>query len=65
MRATFTTVDPAFPSVITHIDGAIGASVLLIPVNANVTCERTEVRRVKAYDERFSVRLAPLETFGF
>lgn len=65
MRADFTVVDPAFPSVITHIDGDVGASILLIPVNASVTCERTDVRRVKAYDERFSVTLAPLQTFGF
>jgi hypothetical protein len=65
MRADFTVVDAAFPSVMTHIEGDVGASILLIPVNATVTCERADVRRVKAFDERFSVTLAPLETFGF
>ncbi len=65
MRAEFTMVDPAFPSVMTHVEGDIGASILLIPINASVTSERTDVRRVKAYDERFSVTLAPLQTFGF
>ena len=65
VRADFTVVDPAFPSVITHVEGDVGASVLLIPLNATITCERTDVRRVKAYDERFSVTLAPLQTLGF
>jgi hypothetical protein len=65
MRADFTVVDAAFPSVITHMEGDVGASILLIPLNATVTCERTDVRRVKAFDERFSVTLAPLQTFGF
>ena len=65
MRAAFTVIDPAFPSVMTHIEGDVGASIPLIPVTASVTCERTDVRRVKAFDERFSVTLAPLQTFGF
>ena len=65
VRADFTVVDPAFPSVITRVEGDVGASILLIPLNATITCERTDVRRVKAYDERFSVTLAPLETLGF
>ncbi len=65
MRADFTVIDPAFPSVMTHIEGDVGASILLIPVSASITCERTDVQRVKAFDERFSVTLAPLQTFGF
>ena len=40
-------------------------AILLIPLNATITCERADVRRVKAYDERFSVTLAPLQTLGF
>lgn len=65
MRADFTVIDPAFPSVVTHMEGNVGASVLLIPLNATITGDRKEVQRVKAFDERFSVKLAPLQMLGF
>jgi hypothetical protein len=61
----FTVVDPAFGPVMTTMTGNIGASVLLIPLNATFTNTRTDWRRVKAYDERFSVKLAPLQILGF
>lgn len=65
IRAEFTVIDPAFPSVITHVEGNFGASVLLIPLNATITSDRTEVQRVRAFDERFSVKMAPLQLLGF
>ncbi len=61
----FTVVDPAFGPVMTAMTGNIGASVLLIPLNATFTNTRTEWQRVMAYDERFSVKLAPLQMLGF
>jgi hypothetical protein len=61
----FTVVDPNFSPVITSITGNVGASLLFIPVNATLTNHRTDWQRVKAFDERFSVRLAPLQTLGF
>ena len=61
----FTVIDPNFSPVITSITGNVGASFLFIPVNATLTNHRTDWQRVKAFDERFSVRLAPLQTLGF
>jgi hypothetical protein len=61
----FTVVNPEFSPVITSITGNFGASFLLIPVNATFTNTRTDWQRVRAYDERFSVKMAPLQLLGF
>ncbi len=58
-------VDPEFEPVITSVHGNLGASLFLIPVNATFTSTRADWRRVKAYDERFGVKLAPLKFPGF
>jgi len=63
--AEFTVVDPNFGPVITSITGNIGASLLFIPVQATLSNTRTDWQRVKAFDERFSVKLAPLQVLGF
>jgi hypothetical protein len=64
-RLDFTVVDPKFAPVIASMKGNIGVSVLFIPINATFTNLRTEFRRVKAYDERFTVRLAPMQLLDF
>ena len=61
----FVVVDPNFPPVITTMTANIGASILMIPLNATFTNTRTEWQRVKPYDERFSVKLGPLQFPGF
>ncbi len=63
--AEFTVVDPNFGPVITSVTGNFGASFLFIPVNAMLVNTRTDWQRVKAFDEKFSVKLAPLEVLGF
>ena len=61
----FTVVDPAFGPVMTALEGDFGVSVLFIPFNAVISNTRTEWQRVQAYDERFSVKMAPLQLLGF
>ena len=61
----FTVVDPAFGPVVTKMTGEFGASFMLIPVKATFTNTRTEWKRVKAFDEGFNVKLAPLQFPGF
>ncbi len=60
-RLDFTVVDPAYPPVISSITGNLGLSILFIPVDATFANTRTEWKRVKAYDERFSVKLGPMQ----
>jgi len=61
----FTVVDPGFAPVLTSMKGSVGASFMMIPVTATFANTRTEWQRVKAYDERFNVKLAPLQLLGF
>jgi hypothetical protein len=61
----FLVVDPKFAPVMASMKGNIGASVLFIPINATFTNVRTEFKRVKAYDERFTVKLAPMQLLDF
>lgn len=60
-----TVVDPNFGPVMTSLEGDFGVSVLFIPFNAVISNTRTEWQRVQAYDERFSVKMAPLQLLGF
>ena len=61
----FTVVDPEFTPVITKMTGEFAASFMLIPVKATFTNTRAEWKRVKAFDEGFNVKLAPLQFPGF
>jgi hypothetical protein len=58
-------VNPEFAPVVTGMHGNLGASLLLIPFEVTFVATRTGFERVKAYDERFGVKLAPLELLGF
>ncbi|MEJ1973677.1 MAG: hypothetical protein WDM96_14805 [Lacunisphaera sp.] len=61
----FAVVDPGFGPVITSMRGDFGASFMLIPVKATFTNTRTDWQRVKPFDERFNVKLDPLQFPGF
>ncbi len=63
--AEFSVVDPAYGPVITGMAGDFGASMVMIPVKASFSGTRTEWQRVTPFDERFSVKLAPLQMLGF
>lgn len=64
-RMDFTVIDPEFGPMITHMYGDFGASFMLIPLKGTFTNQRTEWKRVKAFDERFNVKMAPLQMLGF
>lgn len=61
----FTIVDPAYPPVLSTLTGDFSASLMFIPVNGTFTRVRTEWKRVKSYDERLQVRIAPLQLLDF
>lgn len=61
----FTVVDPQYGPVITSASGRFGGSLMLLPVNPSFTYTRTEVKRVKPYDERFTVQVGALEALDF
>ncbi|HYC71856.1 MAG TPA: hypothetical protein VEB66_11655 [Opitutaceae bacterium] len=61
----FTLVDPAHGPVLTSATGKFGGSLMLLPVNPSFSYQRTEVKRVKPYDERFQVEVGALETLDF
>jgi len=61
----FTVVDPKYSPVITTMSANIGASFMLIPVQARLTNTRMEWQRVEPFDNRFNVKLGPLQFPGF
>jgi len=61
----FTVVDPGYPPVLTTLTGDFDLSVLFIPVSGTFTRTRTEWKRVKSYDERLQVKIAPLQLLDF
>ncbi|HTL68428.1 MAG TPA: hypothetical protein VL200_12255 [Lacunisphaera sp.] len=61
----FAVVDPNFGPVMTAAVGSFGASLMFVPVHGVFSTTRTDWRRVKSYDERLQVKLAPLQLLGF
>lgn len=61
----FHTVAPQFPPPLTDIRLEAGGTVALLPVTQRTEVTRTEFKRVTPFDERFSVKLAPLQTIDF
>lgn len=61
----FAVVDPRFGPVVTTATGDFGASLLFVPVNGVFSTTRTDWKRVKSYDERLQVKIAPLQLLGF
>jgi len=61
----FTVVDPKFGPLVTTLTGTFDVSLLFIPVNGTFARTRTDWQRVKSFDERLKVRLAPLQMLDF
>ncbi|MDB6167101.1 MAG: hypothetical protein JWQ83_2241, partial [Lacunisphaera sp.] len=57
----FSVVNPKFGPVLTDLAGDVSGSLLFVPLSAEFTRKRTEWKRVKSYDERFQVKLGPLQ----
>jgi hypothetical protein len=61
----FSRVLPDAGPALTAIAAGGTASVLLVPVGGRVEIVRTDLRRVRPYDERFTVELGPLKAIDF
>jgi hypothetical protein len=61
----FTEVDPKHPPTLTSIRGDATASVLFVSVGGELDLTRTDLKRVKPYDERFDVQIGPLRAIDF
>ncbi len=61
----FAVVDPKYGPVMTSATGSFGVSLAFIPLNGIFTNTRTDLERVKPYNERLKVKLGPLEVLDF
>jgi hypothetical protein len=63
--ADFTSDDPRYPSVMTHDIMRATVSVLFFKRVVTANLDRTDLRHVANYDERFGVKLGPMRTLKF
>lgn len=61
----FSTVQPEFAPPITAVKAGGRASILFISFGGQIEEERTDFKRVKPYDERFSVTIGPVKALDF
>lgn len=61
----FATIDPKHPPTLTSISGDASASVLFISVGGELDLKRTELKRVKPFDEKFDVQIGTLKAIDF
>ena len=61
----FAQVDPEFPPPLVTLDVSLKAKLGFVPVEQNTRQTRSDFKRVKPYDERFNVKLGPLQTIDF
>lgn len=57
----FASVDPKHAPALVSLTGDASASVLFVSVGGSVSITRTDVKRVKPYDERFEVKIGDLK----
>jgi hypothetical protein len=63
--ADFTVVDPRYPSVMTHDVEKATVSILFVRRVVTADVERSELRHVANYDDRFGVKVGPIRTLKF
>jgi hypothetical protein len=61
----FATVDPRHPPALVGLNGDASASLLFVSVGGSVKLARTDVKRVKPFDERFEVQIGDLRAIDF
>ncbi|MBL9200811.1 MAG: hypothetical protein JNL39_09910 [Opitutaceae bacterium] len=61
----FASVDPKHAPALVTVNGDASASVLFVSIGGSVSISRTEVRRVKPYDERFEVQIGDIKAIDF
>lgn len=65
MTASFTTVDPKLPSVLSAVRMTYSASALLVKKADTFETTRADFQRVKPYSEKFGVKIGPLRALPF
>ena len=65
MTASFTTVDPKLPSVLSTMRMDYSASVLFVKKAEIFETTRADFQRVKPYSEKFGVKIGPLRALPF
>lgn len=61
----FAAPDPKHPPTMVKIAGDASASILFVNVGGSIELARTELKRVKPYDERFEVQIGTLKAIDF
>jgi hypothetical protein len=61
----FATVDPRHAPALVALNGDASASLLFVSLGGSVKLERTDVKRVKPFDERFEVQIGTLKAIDF
>lgn len=61
----FEAVDPKHPPTMVRISGDASASVLFISVGGSIELKRTDLKRVRPFDERFEVQIGTLKAIDF
>lgn len=65
MTASFTTVDPKLPSVLSTLRMDYSASVLFVKKAEIFETTRADFQRVKPYSEKFGVKIGPMRALPF
>lgn len=65
MTASFTTVDPKLPSVLSAMRMDYSGSVLFVKKAETFESTRTDFQRVKPYGEKFGVKIGPMRALPF
>ena len=65
LSADYGPAGDGFPPQASRIEVRASVSVLLVRLGGRIVVVRSDFKRVKPYDERFSVRTGPLRTLGF
>lgn len=61
----FAQVNPKFPPTMVAITGDASASVLFVSIGGSVDLQRTDLKHVKPFDERFEVQIGTLKAIDF
>lgn len=61
----FGIVDPKHPPTLLAVQGDASASVLFVSIGGELALQRTELKHVRPFDERFDVQIGPLKAIDF
>jgi len=61
----FAQVDPKHPPTMVRISGDAAASIFFVNVGGSIEVTRTELKRVRPFDERFEVQIGTLKAIDF